>query len=207
MKSFNRHPIGLNLNINTFYKLYKPFNISFHNLISKRFKSHYETLDIPSTATQKEIKLKFYALSRIHHPDAQNTITKDATMFVKISEAYACLSDPIQRATYDQSNTNNNNNTNNNQPNNNYNRYTSHTTYRQRQTLNPDDFIQFKRKTHSQNIYNYREHEQMHYRDWINQSEELFDKKVKMDKRHRATPFWRVLIVCLVFLIAPDLLL
>ncbi|KAF2198731.1 DnaJ-domain-containing protein [Delitschia confertaspora ATCC 74209] len=63
--------------------------------------NHYETLQIPLTATPAEIKRQFFSLSKLHHPDHNPDDPTAATRFVQISEAYHCLSVPEKRAQYD----------------------------------------------------------------------------------------------------------
>jgi DnaJ homolog subfamily A member 2 len=57
----------------------------------------YETLGIEKTATDKEIKKAYRALSRVHHPDKGG----DEHKFKEINAAYEILSDPDTRAKYD----------------------------------------------------------------------------------------------------------
>lgn len=58
----------------------------------------YDLLEIPTDATDKEIKSAYKKLARKYHPD----VNKDgAAMFVKINNAYSILSDPIQKIKYD----------------------------------------------------------------------------------------------------------
>jgi DnaJ-class molecular chaperone len=59
--------------------------------------SHYETLGISKTATPDEIKKAYRKLASKHHPDKGG----DTAQFQKIEEAYRVLSDPEQRAAYD----------------------------------------------------------------------------------------------------------
>jgi len=65
--------------------------------------NHYETLNIPMSASPGEVKKSFYALSKIHHPDHNPDDPSASKRFVKISEAYAILGNPSKRATYDRS--------------------------------------------------------------------------------------------------------
>ncbi|RFU25313.1 hypothetical protein B7463_g11018, partial [Scytalidium lignicola] len=64
-------------------------------------RNHYETLNIPTNATPKEVKASFYNLSKTHHPDRNPNDPEASTRFVKISEAYGVLSIPAKRAEYD----------------------------------------------------------------------------------------------------------
>lgn len=62
--------------------------------------SHYETLGISKTATPEEIKKAYRKLASKHHPDKGG----DTSTFQKIEEAYRVLSDPNQKAQYDNPN-------------------------------------------------------------------------------------------------------
>jgi DnaJ-class molecular chaperone len=64
--------------------------------------NHYQTLQIQSDATSKEIKVAFYTLSKKHHPDVNPTDSNAAKRFALISNAYDILIDPIKRREYDQ---------------------------------------------------------------------------------------------------------
>tara|TARA_B110000977_G_scaffold196101_2_gene275788 strand:- start:531 stop:1421 length:891 start_codon:yes stop_codon:yes gene_type:complete len=60
----------------------------------------YEILDIDKKSTTSEIKKKYYKLAKLYHPDKNGDMHVEKT-FVKISEAYNTLSDPIKRYKYD----------------------------------------------------------------------------------------------------------
>lgn len=56
---------------------------------------YYSRLDgIKSTATQNEIKLKFYELAKKHHPDTGSQSSQTIEKFKQITEAYEVLSNP-----------------------------------------------------------------------------------------------------------------
>lgn len=59
--------------------------------------THYDTLGVSRTATPEEIKRAYRKLASQHHPDKGG----DTAMFQKVEEAYRVLSDPQQRANYD----------------------------------------------------------------------------------------------------------
>lgn len=61
----------------------------------------YKILDIPNNATQGEIKKRYYALSKICHPDKCPDDPEATTNFQKLCEAYKILSDPEKRKVYD----------------------------------------------------------------------------------------------------------
>jgi curved DNA-binding protein len=58
---------------------------------------YYETLGVPRTATQDEIKKAYRKLASQHHPDKGG----DTVMFQKIQTAYDTLGDANKRAMYD----------------------------------------------------------------------------------------------------------
>ncbi|GAA5826012.1 hypothetical protein JCM10212_003908 [Sporobolomyces blumeae] len=66
---------------------------------------HYTNLGVAQTATRKQIKDKFYELSRKYHPDAPSTssMTPDqrTERFQQLSQSYSVLSDPSSRKSYD----------------------------------------------------------------------------------------------------------
>jgi curved DNA-binding protein len=65
-----------------------------------KYKDYYETMGVPRTATQDEIKSAHRRLARKFHPD----LNKDAdaeTRFKDVGEAYQVLKDPETRAAYD----------------------------------------------------------------------------------------------------------
>lgn len=62
--------------------------------------THYEILGLDKWATTEEIKAKRDQLARIYHPD-KNKSPEAAERMKEINEAYAVLSDNIQRADYD----------------------------------------------------------------------------------------------------------
>jgi len=75
--------------------------IFLRNVTSRAHKSPYAVLGVASKADIKEIKERFYKLSKEHHPD----ISKDASSmekFREIAEAYETLSNPELRSKYDQ---------------------------------------------------------------------------------------------------------
>ena len=62
--------------------------------------THYETLEIPDTATEQEIKKAFRKLSFQTHPD-KNPDTKAHERFKQINEAYEILGDAERKKHYD----------------------------------------------------------------------------------------------------------
>lgn len=64
-------------------------------------KSHYETLDITSNATQAEVKSAYYRLSKKYHPDTNANDPTSTEKFQAISEAYEILGNEDSRKRYD----------------------------------------------------------------------------------------------------------
>ncbi len=62
--------------------------------------SHYDTLGLPESATNEQIKERFRALSKVHHPDVDKSAGA-AERFILIREAYAVLKDPDERNKHD----------------------------------------------------------------------------------------------------------
>jgi curved DNA-binding protein len=59
---------------------------------------HYQTLGVPRTATEKEIKQAYRRLAGKYHPDKPGG---DTARFQQIEQAYRILSDPTSREQYD----------------------------------------------------------------------------------------------------------
>jgi curved DNA-binding protein CbpA len=76
----------------------------FHTTAPRRadvLSNHYETLELPTSASPAEIKRQFYTLSKKNHPDHNRDDPEASTRFVAISEAYHTLSVPEKRRQYD----------------------------------------------------------------------------------------------------------
>ena len=66
------------------------------------FRDYYATLDVPRTATEKEIKAAFRKLARKYHPDVNQGSKDSEARFKELTEAYEVLGDPEKRKTYDE---------------------------------------------------------------------------------------------------------
>src|SRR6266516_1235060 len=66
-----------------------------------QFRDYYETLGVPKTATEDEIRTAFRKLARKHHPDVAKDKKAAEEKFKEINEAYEVLSDAEKRKKYD----------------------------------------------------------------------------------------------------------
>src|SRR5690242_14132050 len=67
-----------------------------------QYKDYYETLGVPRTASDADIKKAFRKLAREHHPDVAKDKKKAEEKFKEINEAYEVLGDPAKRKKYDE---------------------------------------------------------------------------------------------------------
>ncbi|HEX4058253.1 MAG TPA: DnaJ C-terminal domain-containing protein [Galbitalea sp.] len=65
-------------------------------------KDFYKTLGVAKDVSDAELKKTYRKLARQYHPDSNAGDAKAEARFKEISEAYSVLSDPEQRAEYDQ---------------------------------------------------------------------------------------------------------
>jgi molecular chaperone DnaJ len=69
--------------------------------LSSHKKDPYDVLGVSKNADQDEIKKAYRKLARQYHPDANQGDEDAAKNFKEVSEAYAVLSDPDQKAAFD----------------------------------------------------------------------------------------------------------
>ena len=64
-------------------------------------KDFYKILRVERTATAKEIKLAYYKIAHILHPDKHKGCSDKMAKFKDVNEAYDVLSDESKRSAYD----------------------------------------------------------------------------------------------------------
>ena len=67
-----------------------------------QYKDYYQTLGVPRTASEADIKKSFRKLAREFHPDVAKDKKKAEEKFKDINEAYEVLGDPAKRKKYDE---------------------------------------------------------------------------------------------------------
>ena len=64
--------------------------------------NHYDILEVSPKASAEVIRAAYKSLMQRHHPDKQADTTRGSEHASRIAQAYSVLSDPGQRAAYDQ---------------------------------------------------------------------------------------------------------
>ena len=67
-----------------------------------QYKDYYETLGVPRTASETDIKKAFRKLARQYHPDVAKNKKQAEEKFKEVNEAYEVLGDPAKRKKYDE---------------------------------------------------------------------------------------------------------
>src|SRR6201982_3337189 len=67
-----------------------------------QFRDYYQTLGVPKTASEEEIRRALGTLARKYHPDVAKDKKAAEEKFKEINEAYEVLGDPEKRKKYDQ---------------------------------------------------------------------------------------------------------
>ncbi|MDB5872049.1 MAG: heat shock protein DnaJ [Ramlibacter sp.] len=68
-----------------------------------RTQNHYEILRLDPHATPQRVRLAYRRMAQKFHPDKYQGKGDSANLMAQINLAYGVLSDPVQRAAYDQS--------------------------------------------------------------------------------------------------------
>jgi curved DNA-binding protein len=67
-----------------------------------QYKDYYETLGVPRSSSESELKKAFRKLAREYHPDVAKDKKKAEEKFKEVNEAYEVLGDPAKRKKYDE---------------------------------------------------------------------------------------------------------
>ena len=68
--------------------------------MATKYKDYYETLGVPRSATQDDIKQAYRKLARKYHPDVSPGPEAAARM-IAINAAWEQIGDPVKRAAFD----------------------------------------------------------------------------------------------------------
>ena len=62
-------------------------------------KDFYALLNVEHSANDRQLKLAYFKMAKLYHPDVYKGINQDH--FKKVSEAYNTLKNPVKRSEYD----------------------------------------------------------------------------------------------------------
>ncbi|KAJ8931353.1 hypothetical protein NQ314_015762 [Rhamnusium bicolor] len=83
------------------FSLFKIIQNQIRLISSRKSKNHYDSLGIPSTSTQGEVKSAYYKLSMMYHPDKTQNNYESSQKFKDITAAYEVLGNVKTRKLYD----------------------------------------------------------------------------------------------------------
>jgi DnaJ-class molecular chaperone len=63
-------------------------------------KNHYSTIKLPNFSSKEEVKIAFWKLAKLYHPDT--SASNDTHLFLEIKSAYDILSDDEKKSVYDE---------------------------------------------------------------------------------------------------------
>lgn len=78
-----------------------PFVLNNFFGVEMEYPEHYKTLELPISATEKDVKLQYRRLAKKYHPDLHPDDKQAEEKFKKINEAYEILGNSEKRAEYD----------------------------------------------------------------------------------------------------------
>jgi DnaJ-class molecular chaperone len=64
------------------------------------FKNHYSTIELPDFSNKEAVKIAFWKLAKLYHPDT--SASNNTSQFLEIKAAYEILSDNEKKQAYDE---------------------------------------------------------------------------------------------------------
>lgn len=171
------------LNKKEYFRCYKSIFLHGHLTLpiqSFRYKCHYTSLGLDSTASQKDIKSAYYQLSLKFHPDKNDGSPESVEKFRQIAEAYEVLGNPDKKKVYDRDFTTGTNYGNDFQRD----RRDNRTGYYYRSSSTRSGRDQF---------YNYEEHIRQHYEKFYRErqfEQEDMRRRWEADNRFKDKKHW-----------------
>ncbi|KAG8195805.1 hypothetical protein JTE90_004808 [Oedothorax gibbosus] len=124
-----------------------------------RYKSHYTSLGLESTASTKDIKSAYYKLSLKHHPDKNDGSPESVEKFRQIAEAYEVLGNPEKKKEYDRDCHTKSD-------------YYTSNSRGHHQDARTGYYYRAARRTGRDQYYNYEEHIRKHYEQFYREREQ-----------------------------------